>query len=101
MKLKRNLLLIFFILAGIVLGGMLANLCANIPFLSWLAYSSSIGFNADSPFVLDLSVIKLTFGFSMGISVAADHHPRAGHFLLQQNEPAAELRPALLRKEGT
>ena len=62
MKLKRNLLLIFFILAGIVLGGMLANLCANIPFLSWLAYSSSI--------VLDLSVIKLTFGFSMGISVA-------------------------------
>ena len=69
MKLKRNLLLIFFILAGIVLGGMLANLCANIPFLSWLAYSSSIGFNADSPFVLDLSVIKLTFGFSMGISV--------------------------------
>ena len=68
MKLKRNLLLIFFILAGIVLGGMLANLCANIPFLSWLAYSSSIGFNADSPFVLDLSVIKL--GFSMGISVA-------------------------------
>ncbi len=64
MKLKRNLLLIFFILAGIVLGGMLANLCANIPFLSW------IGFNADSPFVLDLSVIKLTFGFSMGISVA-------------------------------
>ena len=64
MKLKRNLLLIFFILAGIVLGGMLANLCANIPFLS------SIGFNADSPFVLDLSVIKLTFGFSMGISVA-------------------------------
>ena len=41
MKLKRNLLLIFFILAGIVLGGMLANLCANIPFLSWLAYSGA------------------------------------------------------------
>ena len=70
MKLKRNLLLIFFILAGIVLGGMLANLCANIPFLSWLAYSSSIGFNADSHFVLYLSVIKLTLGFSLGICVA-------------------------------
>ena len=69
MKLKRNLLLIFFILAGIVLG-MLGYLCAYFPFLSWLAYSSSIGFNADSPFVLDLSVIKLTFGFSMGNSVA-------------------------------
>ncbi len=70
MKLKRNLLLIFFILAGIVLGGMLANLCANIPFLSWLAYSSSIGFIAVSPFVLDLSVMKLTFVFYMGISVS-------------------------------
>ncbi len=64
MKLKRNLLLVFFLLA------MLANLCARVPFLSWLAYSSSIGFNADSPFVLDLSVVRLTFGFSMGISVA-------------------------------
>ena len=30
MKLKRNLLLIFFILAGIVLGGMLANLLSLI-----------------------------------------------------------------------
>ena len=70
MKLKRNLLLIFFILAGIVLGGMLANLCANIPFLSWLAYSISIGYNADSPFVLYHSVIKLTIGCSMIITIA-------------------------------
>ena len=70
MKLKRNLLLIFFILAGIVLGGMLANLCANIPFLSWLGVFQLHWLHADSPFVLDLSVIKLTFGFSMGISVA-------------------------------
>ena len=38
--------------------------------MSWLSYYQSIGFNADAPFVLDLSVIKLTFGFSMGISVA-------------------------------
>ena len=97
MKLKRNLLLIFFILAGIVLGGMLANLCANIPFLSWLAYSSSIGFNADSPFVLDQTDVRLFHGHQRG----ADHHHRAGHFLLQQNEPALSCGPALLRKEGT
>ena len=57
-------------LAGIVVGGMLANLCAGVPFLSWLSYSNAIGFNADSPFVLDLSVIKLVFGFSMRLSVA-------------------------------
>ena len=70
MKMKRTLLLWFFILAGIVLGAMLASVCRNVPFLSWLSYYQSIGFNADAPFVLDLSVIKLTFGFSMGISVA-------------------------------
>lgn len=70
MNLKRNLLLVFFLLAGIVLGAVAANLCANVSFLSWLAYSASIGFNPDSPLVLDLSVIRLTFGFSMSISVA-------------------------------
>ena len=67
---KRTLLLWFYILAGIVLGAMLASVCRDVSFLRWLAYSQSIGFNADAPFVLDLSVIKLTFGFSMGISVA-------------------------------
>ena len=70
MKLKRNLLLWFYILAGIVVGAMVANVCRDVSFLSWLSYSQSIGFNADAPFVLDLSVVKLTFGFSMGISVA-------------------------------
>ncbi len=70
MKLKRNLLLLFFILAGIIIGGMLADLCARVPFLSWLAYARSIGFSPDHPFVLDLSVLKLTFGFSIGVSVA-------------------------------
>ena len=70
MKLKRNLLLLFFVLAGIVVGAMLAAVCKNVPFLSWLSYYQSIGFNADAPFVLDLSVLRLTFGFSMGISVA-------------------------------
>lgn len=70
MKIKRNLLLLFFVLAGIVLGGMLATLCQNVSFLSWLSYSQGIGFNSNAPFVLDLSVIKLTFGFSMQVSVA-------------------------------
>lgn len=70
MKLKRTLLLWFFILAGIVLGAMLASVCRNVSFLSWLAYSQAIGFNADAPFVLDLSVAKLVLGFSMSISVA-------------------------------
>ena len=28
------------------------------------------GFSPDAPFVLDLSVFKLTFGFSFGVNVA-------------------------------
>lgn len=60
----------FFILAGIVLGASWPACARNVPFLSWLSYYQSIGFNSDAPFVLDLSVVKLTFGFSMGVSVA-------------------------------
>lgn len=70
MKLKQNLLLLFYLLAGVVIGGMLGDLCARVPFLSWLAYARWIGFSAENPFVLDLSVLRLTFGFSVGISVA-------------------------------
>ncbi|MEG0910191.1 MAG: DUF4321 domain-containing protein [Ruthenibacterium sp.] len=67
MKLKRTFLLLFFLLAGIVSGGMLAKVCAGVPILSWLAYYSAIGFD---PVTLDLSVLTLTFGLNMGISVA-------------------------------
>ena len=67
---KRTFLLCFYLAAGIVLGAMLASVCRNVPFLSWLAYSQSIGFNPDAPFVLDLSVFRLSFGFTFSVSVA-------------------------------
>lgn len=67
MKLKRTFLLLFCLLAGIVAGGMLASVCANVPVLSWLSYYNSIGFD---PVTLDLSVLKVTFGLHMGVSVA-------------------------------
>lgn len=67
---KKTVVILFYLLAGIIAGSLLANLCAGIPFLSWLSYSSSIGFAANQPACLDLIVIKLYFGFSMGVSVA-------------------------------
>lgn len=70
MRFKNTLLLLFFLLAGIVLGGMLASVCANVGVLKWMSYAGTIGFNPDSPMVLDLSIVKLTFGFSMTVSVA-------------------------------
>lgn len=63
---KRTMLLCFFILSGVILGGLLANLCTGVPALSWLAYSNGISVHP----VLDLSVVKLDLEFYMGISVA-------------------------------
>lgn len=67
---RRTFLLCFYLVAGIVLGAMIATLCAGVPFLSWLAYTQSIGFNPNAPFVLDLTVFRLTLGFTFSVSVA-------------------------------
>lgn len=68
--LKRTIAFLFFLLAGIVIGTVLANLCANISFLSWLAYEMSVGLATDSPMILDLIVFKLAFGFSLTVDPA-------------------------------
>lgn len=70
MKLKKTLILVFLILAAVILGAMLASFTASIPFLSWLSFYKAIGINAAAPAVLDLSVLKISFGFEMGINVA-------------------------------
>lgn len=67
---KKTLVFLFYLLAGIIVGSLLATLCAGVPFLSWLSYASSVGFAANNPACLDLIVIKFYFGFSMGVSVA-------------------------------
>lgn len=67
---KRTWLLVFYLLAGIIVGALLASVCAGVPALNWLAYGNTIGFNPDSPFVLDLIVLKVSFGFAMTLSVA-------------------------------
>lgn len=67
---KNKLFLVFYLLAGVVLGGLLANLCTGVPALSWLSYSQTIGISPTAPFVLDLAVVKLSIGFCMSVSVA-------------------------------
>lgn len=63
---KRTLLLCFYVLSGIILGALIANLCAGVPALSWLAYSNGISVHP----MLDLSVLRLDLDLYMGISVA-------------------------------
>ncbi len=68
--LKKTIAFLFFLLAGIVLGTVLAGLCEGVPFLSWLARSMSVGLDTASPLVLDLIVFKLAFGFTLTVNAA-------------------------------
>ncbi len=67
---KKNLLFAFYIISGIVIGSLLAALGRSISWLSFLAFGTTIGFAAGSPALLDLSVLKLWFGFSFELTVA-------------------------------
>lgn len=67
---KNTFLFLFYLLAGIITGSLLASLCRSIPALAWLGYTNSIGFSAANPAVLDLIIVKITFGFVMSVSVA-------------------------------
>lgn len=66
-KSKWTLLLI--LLSGIVLGGFIGYLCRNISWLSWLAYGQSFGL--ESPVILDLGIMILTFGIKISINIAS------------------------------
>ena len=70
MKLQRTLVFLFFLLSGIIVGALLASACADISFLSWLAYGKTIGLSTSNPMLLDLSMIKVAFGFEVGVNVA-------------------------------
>ena len=66
---KNIWILLVFILSGLVIGGLLGELSKNIEWLWWLGYGQEFGLT--SPLVLDLSVIKLTFSFTVKISIAS------------------------------
>ena len=70
MKLQRTLVFLFFLLAGIIVGALLASVGEAVPFLSWLAYGKTIGLSTSNPMLLDLSMLKIAFGFEIGINVA-------------------------------
>ena len=70
----RAWVLALFILAGIILGGFIANGITtaldprNVRWLDWLAYGNTFGLT--SPFTLDLGIVKLVFGLSVKFTVA-------------------------------
>lgn len=66
---KNIWILIVFILAGLVIGGLLGELASKVDFLWWLSYGQSFGLT--EPVALDLNIIKLTFGFQLRINIAS------------------------------
>ena len=66
---KNVWVLIILMLAGIVIGGFIGTLTENMAGLSWLNYGQAFGL--DSPIVLNLGIIILTFGLSIKITIAS------------------------------
>lgn len=66
---KNIWILLVLLLSGIVIGGLIAMLAANVSWLSWLAYGEEFGTNG--PLGVDLSILKLSFEVRLKINVAS------------------------------
>ena len=66
---KNIWILVLFIFAGIVVGGLLGELASGIDFLWWLGYGENFGLT--EPVVLDLSIISISFGIQFKINIAS------------------------------
>ena len=69
MKSKNGWVLLIMLLSGSVLGGFIGMLTENVSALSWLNYGRSFGL--ETPIVLDLGLLVLTFGLTIHISIAS------------------------------
>lgn len=71
-KYKNGWMLLLFILIGIVLGGLIAELSAGVPGLGWLSYGNTFGISStDNALVLDLGILVITFALQIKITIAS------------------------------
>ena len=69
---KNGWMLLLFILIGVVLGGLIADVTAGGPALSWLSYGNTFGMNnSGNPLILDLGILVITFALQIKITVAS------------------------------
>ena len=59
----------FLVCIGIVTGSLVAEMTASTPSLSWLFYG--LDFGTQSPLVLNLNVLTLTFGITVKVTIAS------------------------------
>lgn len=67
-NLKSGVLDIAFFVGGLILGEVIAFLVRNIGFLKWLSFE--VAFGIIEPVVLDLQLVKFTFGLSFHLNPA-------------------------------
>lgn len=68
-KEKNIWILILFILSGLVIGGLIGELASKVNWLWWISYGQSFGL--ESPLILDIGVMKITFALMFKISVSS------------------------------
>ena len=66
---KNTWIVILFIFAGLVIGGLLGQVASQVDWLGWLSYGQTFGIK--EPFVLNMNVLSLTFAFSIQINIAS------------------------------
>lgn len=66
---KAIWILIVFIFAGIVVGGLIGDIASRSGSLWWLAYGQEFGLR--EPLSVDLSVIKFTFSFLIKLNISS------------------------------
>ncbi len=66
---KNIWILLIFILSGLVIGGLLGELASKVDWLWWLSFGQQFGL--ESPLVLDLSVLKITFALLFKINISS------------------------------
>lgn len=64
---KRTFAFIFFVLAGIILGGFIAYICDGKDYVGWLAWGKDVGVDNVS---VDLYVIKFSFGLMIRATIS-------------------------------
>ena len=68
-KEKNIWILLLFICAGLVIGGLLGTIASSVDFLWWLGYGESFGLT--TPVELNLNIINLSFAISFKINISS------------------------------
>lgn len=71
MKATKIFVFVLSIITGAVVGGLIAQATGNVEWLQWLSYGVKFGVSTEEPFLLDLVILKIAFGFMVDINIAS------------------------------